>query len=56
MRLLYSVRDALGRELWWTASRKAALALAHNFNVAGVGAKLPVRVWKCNIQQDKQST
>lgn len=37
---IYSVRDALGRELWWTTARKSALELAHDFNVAGVGAVL----------------
>jgi hypothetical protein len=40
MTLLYSVRDSLGRELWWTASRNAALSLARDFNAAGVGACL----------------
>jgi hypothetical protein len=43
MTLLYSVRDSLGRELWWTTKRNAAMALAHDFNAAGEGARLYTR-------------
>lgn len=35
---IYSVRDALGRELWWTSARYYALKLAAGCNERGVGA------------------
>lgn len=49
---LYSVRDALGRELWWTTSRKsagdvAAKLNAAEFNVSEPGKSVEV-FWQTN--------
>ena len=35
---IYSVRDALGRELWWTMRRRHALELGEQLNEIGPGA------------------
>ena len=37
-RTLYSIRDALGRELWWTTARKRAVVLVDDLNAIGEGA------------------
>lgn len=38
MKTIYSIRDSLGRELWWTTGRKAAITLAAELNESGIGA------------------
>lgn len=35
MKTIYSIRTSLGRELWWSTSRRKTLALAADVNAPG---------------------
>lgn len=43
MKTIYSLRTSLGREVWWTTSRRKAIDLATDVNAIGVGARVMPR-------------
>ena len=43
MKTLYSVRDALGREVYWTTHRATAARIVREVNAIGAGARIYTR-------------
>lgn len=46
---IYSIRDALGGELWWTTGRADAVRVTESFNTIGVGAVKAVVAGKARV-------